>query len=77
MLKDFHAFKKLNSLKVLDQIKESALNQKNIFEVLMEATKHCSLGQITQSLFEVGGQVQKKYVIIDIRNNQDHFNNFG
>ena len=47
MLKDFHDFKKLNSLKVLDQIKESALNQKNIFEVLMEATKHCSLGQIT------------------------------
>ncbi len=59
MLKDFHDFKKLSSLKVLDQIKESALNQKNIFEVLMEATKHCSLGQITQSLFEVGGQYRR------------------
>ena len=59
MLKDFHDFKKLSSLKVLDQIKESALNQKNIFEILMEATKHCSLGQITQSLFEVGGQYRR------------------
>ena len=59
MLKNFHDFKKLNSLKVIDQIKESALNQKNIFEVLMEATKHCSLGQITDSLFEVGGQYRR------------------
>ena len=59
MLKDFHDSKKLSSLKVLDQIKESALNQKNIFEVLMEATKHCSLGQITQSLFDVGGQYRR------------------
>ena len=32
---------------------------KNIFERLMEATKVCSLGQITSALFEVGGQYRR------------------
>jgi methylmalonyl-CoA mutase len=31
----------------------------NMFEVLMEATKYCSLGQMTQALFEVGGQYRR------------------
>lgn len=29
------------------------------FEVLMEATKYCSLGQLTQAMFEVGGQYRR------------------
>ena len=33
--------------------------RKNIFEKLMEATKVCSLGQITSALFEVGGQYRR------------------
>jgi hypothetical protein len=33
--------------------------QENIFEVLMNATKYCSLGQITAGLFEVGGQYRR------------------
>jgi methylmalonyl-CoA mutase len=31
----------------------------NIFEQLMEAVKYCSLGQITDALFEVGGQYRR------------------
>ena len=43
----------------LQQIQNAAINQENIFEVLMEACKHCSLGQITTALFEVGGQYRR------------------
>jgi methylmalonyl-CoA mutase len=40
-------------------IQETAIQNKNIFEQLMEATKVCSLGQITSALFEVGGQYRR------------------
>ncbi|MGX5174780.1 methylmalonyl-CoA mutase family protein [Aliikangiella sp. IMCC44653] len=40
-------------------IQRAALNNENIFEVLMEATKYCSLGQISQTLYEVGGQYRR------------------
>ena len=43
----------------LAEIQEAALQNRNIFEALMEATKHCSLGQITQALFEVGGEYRR------------------
>ena len=32
---------------------------KNLFNGLMEAVKYCSLGQITNALFEVGGQYRR------------------
>ncbi len=40
-------------------IQEAAVQNENIFERLMEATKVCSLGQITNALFEVGGQYRR------------------
>ncbi len=43
----------------LNNLKKSALRNENTFESLMEATKYCSLGQITQALFEVGGQYRR------------------
>ena len=43
----------------LSEIQEAAVQNQNIFEKLMEATKLCSLGQITTSLFEVGGQYRR------------------
>ena len=43
----------------LRQLQEAALQNKNCFEALMEATKVCSLYQITQALFEVGGQYRR------------------
>ncbi len=47
------------SAKALKQIQETALRNENVFEALMEATKVCSLGQITGALFEVGGQYRR------------------
>ncbi|MDO4727422.1 MAG: methylmalonyl-CoA mutase family protein [Bacteroidota bacterium] len=43
----------------LDKVQEAAVQNKNIFEQLIEATKVCSLGQITAALFEVGGQYRR------------------
>jgi methylmalonyl-CoA mutase len=40
-------------------LKDAALNNKNLFDVLMETVKYCSLGQITHALFEVGGQYRR------------------
>lgn len=43
----------------LKALQKTALTNGNIFEALMEACKYCSLGQITHSLFEVGGQYRR------------------
>jgi isobutyryl-CoA mutase len=43
----------------LSVIQDAAVQNRNIFEALMEATKVCSLGQITSALFEVGGQYRR------------------
>ena len=43
----------------LKQVQQTALNNENLFEALMEACKVCSLGQITNALFEVGGQYRR------------------
>ncbi len=59
MLSNLH---KTNEDKVAEQInsiQEAAINNQNIFEKLMDATKVCSLGQITSALFEVGGQYRR------------------
>jgi isobutyryl-CoA mutase len=43
----------------LARLQEAATSGANLFEVLMEAVRHCSLGQITDALFEVGGQYRR------------------
>lgn len=43
----------------IEKVKAAAIHNENIFEELMEATKVCSLGQITEALFEVGGQYRR------------------
>ncbi len=43
----------------IEKVKLAAIHNENMFEHLMEATKVCSLGQITESLFEVGGQYRR------------------
>ncbi|NEW79293.1 MAG: methylmalonyl-CoA mutase, partial [Gelidibacter sp.] len=40
-------------------LRQKAVNNENIFEQLMEACKVCSIGQITEALFEVGGQYRR------------------
>jgi methylmalonyl-CoA mutase len=44
---------------VLEELKATARDGENTFEVLMEAVKYCSLGQITEALFEVGGEYRR------------------
>jgi methylmalonyl-CoA mutase len=54
--------KKMNEEKgiiMLKQFQHVAIHNQNIFEALMETVKYCSLGQITQALFEVGGQYRR------------------
>jgi methylmalonyl-CoA mutase len=41
------------------KLKKASTQNHNIFEALMEATKYCSIGQITAALFEVGGQYRR------------------
>ncbi len=53
---------KSSATKVAEQIEllqTAAIKNENLFELLMDATKCCSLGQITNGLFEVGGQYRR------------------
>ena len=38
---------------------QAVIANDNVFEVLMDAVRCCSLGQITNALFEVGGQYRR------------------
>ena len=56
---DLHKVNKDQVTEQLRLVQQAAIQNKNIFEKLMEATKVCSLGQITSALFEVGGQYRR------------------
>ena len=56
---DLHKINKDQVTEQLRLVQQAAIQNKNIFEKLMEATKVCSLGQITSALFEVGGQYRR------------------
>jgi len=59
MLEALHKAKIDHWQEGLEKLQLAAIQNDNIFEVLMEAAKHCSLGQITNALFEVGGQYRR------------------
>ena len=58
-LEAIHRAKAAEAPQALKALQEAALNNENLFEQLMEATKVCTLGQITDALFEVGGQYRR------------------
>lgn len=58
-LETYQIANKAHTQKVLEELQHAAINQKNLFEVMMEAVKFCSLGQITNALFEVGGKYRR------------------
>jgi isobutyryl-CoA mutase len=61
-IQNLHGFWKRNKTKsdeALRALKKAAVENGNIFEQLMETVKHCSLGQITHALYEVGGQYRR------------------
>jgi methylmalonyl-CoA mutase len=43
----------------LDRLRQCVIDEGNTFEVLMQAVRSCSLGQITQALYEVGGRYRR------------------
>jgi methylmalonyl-CoA mutase len=43
----------------LERVRQAALGGTNTFDALMEAVRHCTLGEITQTLFEVGGRYRR------------------
>jgi len=47
------------SADALDKLRASAIHNENVFEQLMEAGKVCSLGQISNALYQVGGQYRR------------------
>ena len=59
MLKDLHQGNEEDTAKWITEIQRAAIQNENLFDVLMEAAKVCSLGQITAALFEVGGQYRR------------------
>ena len=58
-LADFHARHAHEAPAVLQRLRQSVIDNANVFEVLMVAVRVCSLGQITRALFEVGGQYRR------------------
>ncbi|MSP68914.1 MAG: methylmalonyl-CoA mutase [Bacteroidetes bacterium] len=59
MLKNLYKANSNESAQILKRLQEVAIKNGNVFEELMEAVKYCSLGQITEALFEVGGQYRR------------------
>ncbi|MEX0962883.1 MAG: fused isobutyryl-CoA mutase/GTPase IcmF [Pseudohongiellaceae bacterium] len=61
-IKRLEAFKTRNAqhcAAALERLRHAAINNQNVFEELMNAVRYCSLGQITDTFFEVGGQYRR------------------
>lgn len=58
-LRDFHERHAARSPAMLKRLQQAVIENRNVFEVLMDAVRVCSLGQITGALFEVGGQYRR------------------
>ncbi len=56
-LQNLHSSKNTDTL--LKELQNAAIHNQNIFDSLMKVCKVCSLGQITNALFEVGGQYRR------------------
>ena len=58
-LADFHARHRDEAPAALTRLKEAASTGGNVFDALMDAVRSCSLGQISEAFFEVGGQYRR------------------
>jgi methylmalonyl-CoA mutase len=57
-----HGFQERHATEAAEAIarlKQAATTDENVFAVLMDAARVCSLGQITEAFFEVGGQYRR------------------
>jgi isobutyryl-CoA mutase len=58
-LNQFKEMHKHKSDEMLSQLQQVAINNGNLFEELMETVKYCTVGQITNALYKVGGQYRR------------------
>ncbi|MCP4494457.1 MAG: methylmalonyl-CoA mutase family protein [Gammaproteobacteria bacterium] len=58
-LQEFHTNHADQSSAALERVKQAAISNNNIFEALVDAARYCSLGEISNALFEVGGQYRR------------------
>jgi methylmalonyl-CoA mutase len=58
-LSDFHARHAAEAPAALERLKRTVIDDGNVFEELMNTVRVCSLGQITNALFDVGGQYRR------------------
>ena len=49
----------LTGVNALERPPDAVIADENVFAVLMDAVRCCSLGQITDALFEVGGKYRR------------------
>jgi methylmalonyl-CoA mutase len=58
-LRAFHKKNEKESTAMLERLQQAVIRDENVFAVLMDAVRVCSLGEITHALFEVGGQYRR------------------
>ena len=58
-LADFHARHAAEAPAALDRLRTAATDGGNVFDALMDAVRHCSLGQISEAFFDVGGRYRR------------------
>jgi len=58
-LAEFHGRHGAEAPAMLERLRKAVIDNGNVFAVLMDAVRVCSLGQITHALFEVGGQYRR------------------
>jgi isobutyryl-CoA mutase len=58
-LAEFHQAHAKQAPAMLKRLQQAVIDNNNVFDVLMDAVRVCSLGQITNALFEVGGQYRR------------------
>jgi methylmalonyl-CoA mutase len=58
-LRAFQSEQAAEAQAMIGRLRQAVIDEGNVFEVLMDAVRVCSLGQITHALFEVGGQYRR------------------
>ena len=58
-LREFQAAHAAEAPAALARLQEAATAHGNLFAALLDAAEHCSLGQITHALYEVGGEYRR------------------
>jgi methylmalonyl-CoA mutase len=58
-LRDFHKRHEAEAPAAVERLRQAVINRENVFAQLVEAVKVCSLGQISEALYQVGGQYRR------------------